>query len=70
MASNPAVILEKFTEIARSGKDILHISFSSALSGGYSNIVSGANEVMEGVPGYENQGRRYIERIFSRGDSY
>lgn len=50
MASNPAVILEKFTEIARSGKDILHISFSSALSGGYSNIVSGANEVMEEYP--------------------
>ena len=50
MASNPAVILEKFTEIAKSGRDILHISFSSALSGGYSNIVTGANEVMEEFP--------------------
>lgn len=50
MASNPAVILEKFTEIAKEGKDILHISFSSALSGGYGNIVSGANEVMEEYP--------------------
>lgn len=50
MASNPAVILEKFTEIAKAGKDILHISFSSALSGGYSNIVSGANEIMEEYP--------------------
>ncbi len=51
MASNPAVILEKFTEIAKSGRDILHISFSSALSGGYSNIVAGAREVMDENPG-------------------
>lgn len=49
-ASNPAVILEKFTEIAKQGKDIIHISFSSALSGGYQNIVNGANEVMEEYP--------------------
>lgn len=50
MASNPAVILEKFTEFAKQGKDILHISFSSALSCGYQNIVNGANEVMEDYP--------------------
>lgn len=50
MASNPAVILEKFTELAKQGKDILHISFSSALSCGYQNIVNGANEVMEEYP--------------------
>lgn len=49
-ASNPAVILERFTEVAQSGKDILHISFSSALSGGYQNIVNGAAEVMEEFP--------------------
>lgn len=49
-ASNPAVILERFTELAKEGKDILHISFSSALSGGYQNIVNGANEVMEEYP--------------------
>lgn len=49
-ASNPAVILEEFTKIAKEGKDILHISFSSALSGGYQNIVNGANEVMEEFP--------------------
>lgn len=50
MASNPAVILEKFTEIAKQGKDILHISFSSALSSGCQNIINGANEVMEEYP--------------------
>lgn len=50
MASNPAVILERFTEIAKQGKDILHISFSSALSCGYQNICNGANEVMEEYP--------------------
>jgi len=50
MASNPAVILERFTTYAKEGKDILHISFSSELSAGYSNIVMGANEVMEEYP--------------------
>lgn len=50
MASNPAVILDKFRSLAAAGKDILHISFSSALSGGYSNIVVGAGEVMEEFP--------------------
>lgn len=50
IASNPAVILEKFEEVAKQGKDIIHISFSSALSSGYSNIVNGANEIMEQYP--------------------
>lgn len=49
-ASNPAVILEKFTQLAAQGKDILHISFSSGLSCGYQNIVNGASEVMERYP--------------------
>ena len=49
-ASNPAVILDKFGELAKQGKDILHISFSSGLSGGYQNIVNGANEIMEEYP--------------------
>ncbi len=51
MASNPAVILERFEQYAKQDKDILHISFSSALSSGYNNIVNGANEVMENHPG-------------------
>lgn len=50
MASNPAVILEKFSAYAGEGKDILHVSFSSGLSGGYSNVVCGAQEVMEEYP--------------------
>lgn len=49
-ASNPAVILDKFTQVAQQGKDIIHISFSSELSSGYQNIVNGANEVMEEYP--------------------
>ncbi|MBQ0042180.1 MAG: DegV family protein [Lachnospiraceae bacterium] len=49
-ASNPAVILDKFTELAKQGKDIIHISFSSGLSGGYQNIVNGANDVMDEYP--------------------
>lgn len=49
-ASNPAVILEKFTEVAKQGKDILHISFSSQLSCGCQNIINGGNEVKEDYP--------------------
>lgn len=50
-ASNPAVILERFTQYAEEDKDVLHISFSSGLSGGCSNIMAGAREVMEQYPG-------------------
>ncbi len=50
MASNPAVILEKFEEYAKQGKDILYISFSSALSCGYNNIFNGAREIMDEYP--------------------
>ena len=50
MASNPAVILEKFETYAKQGKDILHISFSSELSCAYNNIVNCANEIMESYP--------------------
>ena len=38
MANNPAVIREKFTAILEQGKDILHIAFSSALSGSCGNV--------------------------------
>ncbi|WP_246240425.1 DegV family protein [Anaerocolumna sedimenticola] len=34
MASNPAVIRETFQNYVNQGLDVLHISFSSALSGG------------------------------------
>lgn len=50
MASNPAVIRERFEEYAKQDKDILHISFSSALSVAYENIVNGANDIMEKYP--------------------
>jgi len=46
-ASNPAVIEEKFTEVAKAGKDILHISFSSQLSCGCQNIINGGNAIKE-----------------------
>jgi len=51
MASNPAVIRTTFQNYIDQGFDILHISFSSALSGGYSNIVTGAAEILEENPG-------------------
>lgn len=50
MASNPEVIRARFEEYAKQGKDILHISFSSALSSAYDNIVGGAREIMESYP--------------------
>ena len=47
MANNPAVIRERFEKILKQGKDILHIAFSSALSGSYNNVVMMAGELME-----------------------
>ncbi|MDF2941629.1 MAG: hypothetical protein K0S01_487 [Herbinix sp.] len=51
MASNPEVIRKTFQDYVDQGFDILHISFSSALSGGCSNVVTGAREICEENPG-------------------
>lgn len=51
MASNPDVIRTTFQNYIDQGLDILHISFSSALSGGCSNVVTGALELCEENPG-------------------
>lgn len=51
MASNPAVIREVFKNYVDQGLDVLHISFSSELSGGYSNVSVGAAEICEENPG-------------------
>lgn len=50
MASNPEVIRETFQNYIDQGLEILHISFSSALSGGCSNIMSGARDICEENP--------------------
>ena len=49
-ANNPAVIRERFEKILKEGKDILHIAFSSALSGSCNNVVVTANELLEDYP--------------------
>lgn len=46
-ANNPAVIEEKFRSILDKGCDIIHIAFSSALSGSYNNVCMVANELLE-----------------------
>ncbi|MDF2907907.1 MAG: hypothetical protein K0R34_3228 [Herbinix sp.] len=51
MASNPEVIRRTFQDYIDQGLDVLHISFSSSLSGGCSNVVTGANEICEENPG-------------------
>ena len=51
MASNPDMILRVFNKLADEKQDVLHISFSSALSGGFSNVSVGAREVCEERPG-------------------
>jgi DegV family protein with EDD domain len=51
MASNPAVIRETFQKYIEQELDVLHISFSSTLSGGHSNVVVGAAEICEENPG-------------------
>ncbi len=50
MANNPAVIRERFEHILKEGKDILHIAFSSALSGSCSTVVMTAGDLMEEYP--------------------
>lgn len=50
MASNPAVIEELYTGFAKEGKDVLHISFSSALSGGCGNVQMVGRQIMEEYP--------------------
>lgn len=49
-ANNPAVIRERFEKILKEGKDILHIAFSSALSGSCNNVMMTANELLEEYP--------------------
>jgi DegV family protein with EDD domain len=51
IASNPEVIRKTFQKYIDQGRDILHISFSSALSGGCGNVVLGAQEICEENPG-------------------
>ena len=49
-ANNPAVIEDKFREILDRGLDIIHIAFSSALSGSYNNVCMVARELEEDYP--------------------
>lgn len=51
MASNPMVIRDTFTKCVSEGYDILHLSFSAALSGGCSNVTVGGAEICEENPG-------------------
>lgn len=46
-ANNPAVIEERFRTILEQGKDIIHIAFSSALSGSYNNVCMVTRELLE-----------------------
>ncbi len=50
MANNPAVIRERFEQLLKAGMDILHIAFSSALSGSYNNVCVTARELCEEYP--------------------
>lgn len=49
-ANNPAVIEEKFRAILDQGMDIIHIAFSSALSGSYNNVCMVAKELQSDYP--------------------
>ncbi len=46
-ANNPAVIEDKFRALLKQGLDIIHIGFSSALSGSYNNVCMVAKELLE-----------------------
>jgi len=49
-ANNPAVIEDKFRAALDRGLDIIHIAFSSALSGSYNNVCMVANELRDEYP--------------------
>lgn len=49
-ANNPAVIEEKFRSLLDAGLDIIHIAFSSALSGSYNNVCMVVRELCEEYP--------------------
>lgn len=49
-ANNPAVIEDKFRALLDSGLDIIHVAFSSALSGSYNNVCMIARELEENYP--------------------
>lgn len=49
-ANNPAVIEDKFRDALDRGLDIIHIAFSSALSGSYNNVCMVARELSEDYP--------------------
>lgn len=46
-ANNPAVIEDKFRALLDKGLDIIHIAFSSALSGSYNNVCMVARELLD-----------------------
>ena len=46
-ANNPAVIEDKFRAILDKGADIIHIAFSSALSGSYNNVCMVTRELLD-----------------------
>ncbi len=46
-ANNPAVIEDKFRALLDQGLDIIHIAFSSALSGSYNNVCMVVKELLE-----------------------
>ena len=48
---NPSVFVEYFTDIVKTGKDILYICFSSGLSGMYNSAVLAAEQVQKDYPG-------------------
>lgn len=50
-ANNPAVIRDRFEALLQQGYDILHVAFSSALSGSYNNVCVTARDLMEDYPG-------------------
>lgn len=49
-ANNPAVIEDKFRAILDTGCDIIHVAFSSALSGSYNNVCMVARDLEEDYP--------------------
>ncbi len=67
---NPEQAKESFEPLLKEGKDILHLGFSSGLSGTYNSMRIAAEELKEEYPGTEADRNRYPLRVSGRGAAF
>ena len=67
---NPEEAKEMLEPIVKEGKDVLHLSFSSGLSGTANSMRMAAEELSEEYPGQKICSSRYALCLYGRGASF